>query len=829
MTTTLPLLPGEDERERRPFWSTRDGVLPRRDDLVDALGAVLLAGFAVLGFQHVYLGPAYLALGVAGAVAGAVAAFLITRLVLRFVLALPLSILLFIVAGGPAVAESSIAGLLPGPGTPGALLSGATQGWANLLTTAPPVGIATGLGVVPYLCGFVAGGAAMLAARSRTWPIVPVAAPVVVLMTGFLFGTHAIVSTVVQGALFAVVAIGWGAVRSNRSRRSEDGQIHWPRLFSGLAMLAILFIVAVPVGTRLPFVDGSRREVLRDRFLPPFDPRNEPSPLASFRSYLGNDTAKQTVFTVEGLPAGARLRLATMDTFDGVVWVVGGPAAPASGRFERVGAAIEPVPDGRPATVTVAVASDRADVWVPTVGSTHGADFSGPRAVELGESFRYNRATGAGAAPVRLDRGDQVTLRAQLAPARDDAALKNVPIDGSAGLPAPPELPEGIGKKATDMAGTGSPYEQALKLEQTLAKDGFYSDGGADSKGTARESAPGHSVFRVLSFLENKRGFIGDAEQFAATMAMLARSIGLPARVVMGFNPPEGSGPGPTELHGSDVDAWVEVAFAGRGWVAFYPTPDHKKAPPDIPQEKPKEKDLERKQPPPPTFLEAPDLIAELGAQRPDAPKPSEKPAEITVEGGAPLKILGVASIPIVAVLVSCGLIVMLKARRRTRRRSRGTPVQRLAGAWLEVCDQARDAGVVIPADATRREIAALIPVDVWVARNFADQVDDAMFGFVDPDDALVARLWAEADRERDAIIETLTTKQHLRAALSLLSLRPKRAARRARAAARAAVVAAAKVADGEAEAAEQLRANAGSPPATDDDPRVLETAGRGR
>ncbi len=818
MTTVAPAgLDPDDQAGRTPWWSFDDGLVPGRDDLVDALGSVTLSGLALIGLHHVYLGSSYLTVGLAGSLAGILAAFVIGRLRLHLLLAVPFALAVFVLAGGPAVASTAIAGVLPGPGTPGALFSGLVQGWADMLTTAPPMGIADGLGVIPYVCGFVAAGGAMLFARLRPWPLVPVVTPVLVLVVGFLFGTRDVVSTLAQGALFAVVAIGWGAVRANRDRRSGDGHVYWPRLLSGLVMLVIVFAVAWPIGTRLPVVDAAPRTVLRDRFVPPFDPRNEPSPLASFRSYLSNDAAKATAFSVTGLPEGARVRLATMDTYDGVVWVVGGSAAAASGHFERVGAEIVPVPDGRPATVSVTAQADRADVWVPTVGATRAADFAGPRAADLDASFRYNRDTASGAAPVRLRRGDEVTLQAQLAPNRDDKALADAAIDGSQALPALPTLPDNVAKKATELAGAGSPFAQAVKLEEALAKGGFYSDGGPDAKGTARESAPGHSEYRMIDFLGNKRGYIGNAEQFASAMALMARSLGLPARVVMGFAPPPGSGSGALDLHGSDVDAWVEIAFAGHGWVSFYPTPDHKKAPPDIPPKQPQEKDLSQNQPPPPTFLEAPDLKSELSAPHPD-PAPPAAEAAVSSETPVAVKAAGALAVPLLAALAVCGLIVGLKSRRRRRRRSRGTEVRRLRGAWDDLCDQARDLGVLIPPGATRREVAALVPHEVWDAWAFADRVDDAMFGIIRPSDGTVKVIWDEADREREAMTSKLSAKDRWKAALSLSSLRPKKMARRARQAERDAATAEARAA-AEAEAAEAAALAAMAP--RPDDPRL--------
>ena len=73
--------------------------------------------------------------------------------------------------------------------------------------------------------------------------------------------------------------------------------------------------------TQAPAAPASPRYVLRDVVIPPFDVRAYPSPLQSFRGYV-RDFADEPLFTVSGLPSGARVRLATMDAYSGTVYNV---------------------------------------------------------------------------------------------------------------------------------------------------------------------------------------------------------------------------------------------------------------------------------------------------------------------------------------------------------------------------------------------------------------------------------------------------------------------------------------------------------------------------
>ena len=66
----------------------------------------------------------------------------------------------------------------------------------------------------------------------------------------------------------------------------------------------------------------------------------------------------------------------------------------------------------------------------------------------------------------------------------------------------------------------------------------------------------------------------GNCEYFAAAMAVMLRSIGVPARVVAGFQQGEWNPYGRYFMvRLSDAHAWVEVYLEGRGWVAFDPSP----------------------------------------------------------------------------------------------------------------------------------------------------------------------------------------------------------------------------------------------------------------
>jgi hypothetical protein len=79
------------------------------------------------------------------------------------------------------------------------------------------------------------------------------------------------------------------------------------------------------------------------------------------------------------------------------------------------------------------------------------------------------------------------------------------------------------------------------------------------------------SLGGLLDFLTNGR--TGFCEQFASAMALMLRTLGIPARVATGFTVGDTLGADTYSVSTEDLHAWVEVPFAGFGWVPFEPTP----------------------------------------------------------------------------------------------------------------------------------------------------------------------------------------------------------------------------------------------------------------
>jgi transglutaminase-like putative cysteine protease len=75
----------------------------------------------------------------------------------------------------------------------------------------------------------------------------------------------------------------------------------------------------------------------------------------------------------------------------------------------------------------------------------------------------------------------------------------------------------------------------------------------------------------LIQFLtKTRRGY---CQQFAFAMAVLARLLGIPARVAIGYTPGTYLGHGRWQVKTGDAHAWPELYFQGAGWLRFEPTP----------------------------------------------------------------------------------------------------------------------------------------------------------------------------------------------------------------------------------------------------------------
>jgi hypothetical protein len=106
---------------------------------------------------------------------------------------------------------------------------------------------------------------------------------------------------------------------------------------------------------------------------------------------------------------------------------------------------------------------------------------------------------------------------------------------------------------------TRSPYDVVLAIEGYLKTNYVYT-----------EQSP-RRRYPLDAFLF--RDGAGYCQQFSGAMALMLRMDGIPSRVAAGFRSGSRDASGAYEVRAVDAHSWVEVFFAGIGWVSFDPTP----------------------------------------------------------------------------------------------------------------------------------------------------------------------------------------------------------------------------------------------------------------
>lgn len=698
--------------------------------LTDAFLVTLFALVALSPLRDPYGGWRWAVAGGLGTALGLGVAHLARRL--RFGPWLTALATLVVYLGlGPALATPDTAGggVAPTPEALRALISGLINAWRDSLTMLTPLGHTGTVLVVPYVMGLVGG----VVSGTVLWRTKRAGGAALLVLVMFVlaaaFGSRVADLPLVRGLVLAAGLLIWLRWRSTRS-----ATVAWTRR---LLLTSVVVIVAGVAATGASAVTaGPSRDVLRDHVDPPFDPLDYPSPLSRFRAYIDdNGLAKKALFTTTGLKSGERIRLATMDTFDGIVWnVAGGPTAPTqSGSFGRfLGARA-------PGTTRVSITiGDYAGPWVPTVGETKEAtathDGRTDRATLAG--LLYNPATGTMAQLGGVQPG--TTYRFQVKQQRTPDDVQSVESASGLSSQAPPDI--GVLTKRVQQWITAAGGPSGGALAQTLTdqfRQGYFSDG----KTGQAPSAAGHGVKRIVDLVTPDQ-MVGDAEQYASAMGVAAQLRGLPARVVMGFVVQTVDSRGVGTVLGNDVDAWVEVNLAGFGWVPFAPTPDKDRTP-----QQQKTKDDPKPQP---SVLQPPVVPDEPIDDENKAPQGAGKRSQNGNLGDLLGTVLRYGTYAVGTGVVTSpiwGLLLAKRVRRR-RRRSAPDPVARVSGGWKEIADRARDLGTRLPSSNTRYESS------VALSERYPDSdvtglalvADRHVFGPGRPSDEDVASYWADVD-----------------------------------------------------------------------------------
>ncbi len=401
------------------------------------------------------------------------------------------------------------------------------------------------------------------------------------------------------------------------------------------------------------------------------------NPFTSLRGQLDNGEVVE-LFRVRGLTEQSYLRALTLSTFaPGIGWVRGplDGTAPAEGTVPLPPGLSVPLPG--PAVDVQIEPLDYVDTWLPAFGVP--LSFRG-----VGRDWRYDPAA-LTAFTDRRQRAEPYTVQSVLP--RPDAATLRAVADPAEGMGLEfldtAGLDPRVGELASQVAeGAASPFDATLALHE------FFT-GPAGGFRYELQTAPGSSGDALVDFLFEVRA--GYCEQYASAMAVMLRTLGVPARVAVGFTP--GISTGDSHLITTeDAHAWVEAWFPGAGWLPFDPTPlaDGRTVVPPYVVETTLPPDL-----PVPTGQDVPAPVADPA---------TEQGVDAAAGGGpdggpGPGGVVGAGGVLVLALVAGLTPAALRTVRRRQRIAAveAGGPGAATA-AWEEVLAESRDRGAD-PAD----------------------------------------------------------------------------------------------------------------------------------
>ncbi len=638
------------------------------------------------------------------------------------------------------------------------VLAGTITVWKDALTLPLPLSSFTAMTILPWLtglCSTVIACRLVMAGREHLGGLCALTIPVVAIVWG---GRTTVMPTVLGPVLIALTLALWAAaslrVRQGRvaeAMENRDTGLRRAGVRGGVTATLLLLTAALVAAVAAP-VTPTARTVLRDVFEPPLDLTEYASPLSLVRT-LETDLARTELMTVSGLPSGARIRIASLDAYDGLTARIGEDTGGAA-RFQHVGetTALAAAASDRAVPVTFTI-GDYSFPWVPTVSDTATIATKGPRSTALRETLYHDAASATVIVTAGLSTGDVLSEQVVPAAVPADPKLETLTLS-RVSLGAIEQVPSSVSALATEIIGSESqPLAQIRALQQAL-RTGYYSDG------TKSPSPSGHGAARMATMV-GADSLVGDDEQYSVLMMLMCRSVGIPARVVMGFKPATDGDAG--DITGEDVSAWVEIPFEGAGWVPFDVTPDRDQVPQQQTTQQVSNPEPQVLQPPlpPQDPAKLPPVYEDQEGQGDEDESPWRLPVWLVAVVGS-----------VLTLLILVALILGLKALRRARRRRR-SGIESTLGAWNEIVDHASDLGCSAVAGATRREAAQTYSVRFPTADlpRFAHAIDARVFGAGEPTARMNSELWGSADAIVRAMGADRSRWQRLAARLSIRSL----------------------------------------------------------
>lgn len=475
---------------------------------------------------------------------------------------------------------TALLGFIPTTGTVGAALDLSAEASAVIMGSVAPAPTvlpmiflaAAGLGFAALLIDTVAITVAVPAAGALGTVLIMLPAA---LMTNKGIGVMGFVGAA-AGYLLLLGCCRWyapeGKLRPGGTAAPSGALTRGAALGAAVVLLMAIVPATVPGFTQGSFPQGSR--------LNGSDGATRLDPMIALGADLRTQSSRINLTYLSNTNTAQYLRLSTLEDFTGKSWQ---PSPQPAGLGSSLDA-LEPAAEANAAvprteTITEVTARSLDSEWLP-------APLSPTQVRDLNGRWLWNPSTQTILGQGASTEDQAYTVRSEM-PVLTPVLLEAATLPPRATLDPifstlPDDVPQLVRTTAQEVAGAaGTSYEKAMALQKYLRSDAFnYS---LDTP--AADGYDGSGMQVLAAFLENKSGY---CVHFSAAMAVMARELGIPSRIAVGYAPGAANlevvqRDGVTlfgyQAAGRDAHAWPELYFEGLGWVPFEPTPSRGSVP----------------------------------------------------------------------------------------------------------------------------------------------------------------------------------------------------------------------------------------------------------
>ena len=519
------------------------------------------------------------------------------------------NLIAYVLVVGLLVAPDTLWGIVPTVETFGVIQSEFSRALEIIQHGVEPVRPVPGL-IMLFAGLFWILGFLLVAGLLNSRPFVAVLTPIIIALQFVIIDrrpkslTH--IAIFVGIAAYALVAVRLDERDHGTGRLARTNAVTPPsrRPSLGIATLLIVTVVAslaavVLAGDRVPS-DGVVSWRSPAGYSDDYSGSGTYNPYTDIRANLiTQSNSPLFTATIEGVdPATVRFRMVTLDTFQNGRWQTNrfrafpldeepwiseqqeyrGPTVSITASIQIQNLQMPWLPT--PVTATDATTEDRSDYAALRTRRLDGSlylpgDFTreGMEYAVIAEVPQFTAADFA-----QLARTEDGRLSPLFDAAEDDGRT----IGSGTGVATFAELPdeeywtdypEDLGTRVAVearrvTANMDTNFERALALEDYFRYSGDFTYNTSVPTDFTTDNVENWLFDQTNDFARN-----GYCEQFATTMALMARTLGMPSRVVLGFTPGRLLNDDTVVVMDRNAHSWVEIWIPTHGWMAFDPTP----------------------------------------------------------------------------------------------------------------------------------------------------------------------------------------------------------------------------------------------------------------